>query len=99
MADDKPKKIGAGGKKIGGVKRSGQADQVRKSEAVVGPGQVKKAGGVGSVSGAGASGKRRPTRLMSLAEREKYFDMVKEDKAIIEEEAVVIKFIFRQLIT
>ena len=79
MADDKPKKVGSAGKKIGGVKRGGAADQIRKSEAIVGAGQVKKTSGVGAVTGTGAGGKRRPTRLMTLKEREKYFDMVKEE--------------------
>ena len=76
------KKIGD--KKIGAVKSSSvgstsETSQVKGAEQVRGIGKVQATSGVGSVKGAGAIGKRRPTRVMTLAEREQFFKMIDEE--------------------
>jgi hypothetical protein len=67
--------------KTGDVKSTEAADHVKGSGEVGAVGAVKSAG---SVSGAGAAGgvggnKRRPTVVMSYAEREQLFKMVSEE--------------------
>jgi hypothetical protein len=72
------KKIGD--KKLGGVKQTTQATQVSGADAVTNVTSIKATAGVGSIKGPGAiSGKRRPTRLMTLEERQQLLQIVSEE--------------------
>jgi len=71
------KKIGD--KKVKTVNTTGEASQVRGTNQVLGVGQVQATAGVGAVKGAGSINKRRPTRVMSMAEREHFFKMIDEE--------------------
>lgn len=71
------KKIGD--KKIGGVQSTTSTSAVEGTEVVGGVAGVKATSGVGGVEGAGAVNRRRPTRTMSLAEREQLFQMINEE--------------------
>lgn len=66
-------------KKIGGVKGTKVTTAVEGTELVGSVTGVKATTGVGGVSGAGAVEKRRPTRTMTLAEREELFQMIDEE--------------------
>lgn len=71
------KKIGD--KKVGGVDITRQTGSVKETGTVSQVGSVKATSGVGGVGGVGAIGKRRPTRAMSLQEREELFRMIDEE--------------------
>jgi len=71
------KKIGD--KKIGGVQSTTTTTGVEGTEVVGGVAGVKATSGVGSVDGAGTVNRRRPTRTMTLAEREQLFQMINEE--------------------
>ena len=66
-------------KKIGGVKLTRETTAVLGTEAVSEVSGVKATSGVVSVRGAGAIGQRRPTRTMSLEEREALFKLIEEE--------------------
>lgn len=78
--------------KAGDVKSADSAEQVGATDLVKGSGQVKASGEVGAVgavkstggvsstsAASGSTGKRRATTVMSFAEREQLFQMVKEE--------------------
>jgi hypothetical protein len=65
--------------KVGSVKGTGSTTNVQGTESVGSVGEVKATSGVGAVKGAGAVGKRRPTRIMSPAERENLFRLINEE--------------------
>jgi hypothetical protein len=71
------KKIGD--KKVGGVDSTRQTGSVKETGTVSQVGSVKATTGVGGVGGVGAVGKRRPTRTMTLQEREELFRMIDEE--------------------
>lgn len=72
------KKIGD--KKLSGVKQTTQATQVAGAEAVTSVTSVKPASSIGSIKGPGAiGGRRRPTRLMTIEERQQLLQMVSEE--------------------
>lgn len=64
--------------KIGKVGKSDQLKGVQKTENVSEVEQVKKTSGVSGV-GRTLEGTRRPTRTMTVAEREKLFGMIQEE--------------------
>lgn len=64
-------------KKVGGV--GSRSTTVRGTESVSEVTKVKATSGIGGVKGAGAIGKRRPTRVMSLAERQELFNLIDEE--------------------
>ena len=66
-------------KTVGGVKSADIASEVKGAGAVGGVQKVKPTSGVGSVQGAGKIGKRGPTRIMTLAEREELLRMVDQE--------------------
>ena len=73
------KKIGDDGKKIGKVKQTEVAEQIKTAEAVS---SVTKVKGAQAVSGAGQVGavrRRKATRTMSIQEREKLFQIIDEE--------------------
>jgi hypothetical protein len=78
---------GSGDGKISGIKSSAVkptdiAKQVAETESVSEVGEVagvQAASAVGGAGSAGAIGRRRPTRTMSLEEREQLFKMVQEE--------------------
>lgn len=71
------KKIGD--KKIGGVESTREMTKVEGTEGVSGVEGVKKTSGVSGVGGVQGVSKRRPTRVMSFAEREQLFSMIQEE--------------------
>ncbi len=77
------KKIG--NKKLGGVKQASltqgvqRTDAVNEAESVKGIKSVTATSGVGSVKGAGGIGKNRPTRIMTLEEREALLKTINEE--------------------
>lgn len=71
------KKIGD--KKIGTVQSTHEAGKVQGMETVSGVTGIKATSGVGGVGGVDAISKRRPTRVMSAAEREQLFSMINEE--------------------
>lgn len=72
-----PKKIGD--KKITGVKTTEETKTVQETGTVGTVTGVKATTGVGSIKSPLNIGKRRPTRIMSLAEREHLFSMISEE--------------------
>lgn len=84
--------------KIGAIKGTGSASNVEGAESVGSVSGIKPASAVGSVKGTGAIGKRRPTRIMSAAERDNLFRMINEeadklfaDSSISEEKKQLLK--------
>lgn len=71
------KKIGD--KKIGRVQSTQETADVEKTGGVGGVSGVAPTSSVGGVSGTGAVGKRRGTRVMSMAERQQLLDMIDEE--------------------
>lgn len=66
-----------GDKKIGGVNTTRETSQVDRAQEV---GGVEETRAIGQVRGAGSVGdRRRPTRVMTAEEREKFFKMVDEE--------------------
>lgn len=65
--------------KIGGVKSTKETKNVDAAKEVSDVDRIKGAASVGSVGGIDGASKRRPTRTMSLEEREELFKMVKEE--------------------
>lgn len=73
------KKKGSGDQ-IGGVSGARGAEQVRRAAEIAEVSKVQQAAGVGGVQRVGGiGGKRRPTRVMSVAEREKIFEMIDQE--------------------
>lgn len=66
-------------KKIGGIKSTDQTKAIRGTQSVSEVEGVKGASAIGAIKGGQAIGKRRPTRTMSLAEREHLFSMINEE--------------------
>jgi len=66
-------------KKIGGVKGTKVTTAVEGTDLIGGVAGVKATTGIGGVKGAGGIDKRRPTRTMTLAEREQLFQMINEE--------------------
>lgn len=64
--------------KIGGVKQAKQTKQIDGPASVSSVAEVKKAAGVGGVKGIQGA-RRRPTRTMTTAEREKLFSIISEE--------------------
>lgn len=75
MADKK----GGDDKKIGKISGSSGPKDIERAESVKGIKEVAPASGVGRVTGAGPIGKNRPTRIMSLAEREELLRMIDQE--------------------
>ena len=71
------KKIGD--KKLGGVTSTTEASGIQKTEGIGEVKGIQATTGVGGVGKAGAVGKRRSTRVMSLAEREALMNMIGEE--------------------
>jgi hypothetical protein len=71
------KKIGD--KKLGGVTSTTEASGIQKTEGIGEVKSIQATTGVGGVGKAGAVGKRRSTRVMSLAEREALMNMIGEE--------------------
>ena len=71
------KKIGD--KKLGGVSSTTETSEIHKTEHIGEVQGVKPTSGVGGVGRAGAVGKRRATRVMSLQEREALMNMITEE--------------------
>lgn len=71
------KKIGD--KKIGSVQSTDETTRVKGADTVGSVDKVKGATAVGGVGSVGAVGKRKATKVMSLAEREQLFNMINEE--------------------
>ena len=71
------KKIGD--KKLGGIKGATEAQGIDSTKAIGNIGAVKPTTGVGGVKGAGAIGKRRTTRIMTMEERQQLLNMINEE--------------------
>ena len=65
--------------KIGGVKPTTKTTSVEGTESVSGVTGVKPTSAVGAAGGVGSATKRRPTRVMSPAEREELFKIINEE--------------------
>ena len=74
MSDGKIGKKGVG--RVSSTQRTKELEQTAPVDSVA---EVQKAGAVGKVDGAQGAGKRRATRVMTLAEREELFSMVSEE--------------------
>lgn len=66
-------------KKIGEIRSTGKAKQVEQTGEISRVDPVKPTDAVGGVKGAGAVGKRRPTRKITAAEREQLLRMIDEE--------------------
>lgn len=66
-------------KKIGKVSGSSGPKDVERTESIKGIKEVAPTTGVGRVTGAGPIGKNRPTRIMTLAEREELLRMIDQE--------------------
>ena len=76
MGDDDKK---VGDKKIKSVESTSATKSVERPEAVGGITSIRPTQNVGGVSGVSGTGKRRPTRAMSLEEREELFQIIQEE--------------------
>lgn len=65
--------------KIKGVKSTKETTQVERTENVTSVTGVKSATSIGAIGGATAIGARRPTRTMTLEEREELFRLINEE--------------------
>ena len=68
-----------GDKRVGEISGATQAKGVQSTENISGVEGVKPTGEVGAIQGVSGSGKRRPTRTMTLAEREELFRIIGEE--------------------
>ncbi|MCB0334016.1 MAG: hypothetical protein KDD55_10990 [Bdellovibrionales bacterium] len=75
---DKTDKVG-GKKKVGGVENTKTTQQVEETKGIGQVGAIQKTGAISGVGKAGEGERRRPTRTMTVAEREKLFEMVNEE--------------------
>ncbi len=75
---DKTDKVG-GKKKVGSVESSKTTETIEEAKGVGQVGAIQKTGAISGVGKVGEDSKRRPTRTMTLAEREMLFEMVNEE--------------------
>lgn len=71
------KKIGD--KKIGSVQSTNEAARVKGAETVGNVEKVKGATAIGGIGSVGGISNRKPTKVMTLAEREQLFQMINEE--------------------
>lgn len=72
-------KKGGGSGKITGIDATKGTREIESTESVTGVSGIKPTAPVSGVRGTSPIGRRRPTTLMSMAERSKLFEMIQEE--------------------
>lgn len=86
----KPGKIGGKGK-VGQVTSTEDTSAVKETGAVGGANAVGRVGGIGGVGGTQGVRKRQSTRVMSAAERQAIFDLIKQEADSMMKEGLLSK--------